>query len=798
MLRDLRLAVRSLCCSPGFTLPASSVMTLSIGAAAFMFAVVDGIVLRPLPFEDSSRLVAIGEVHHRLVARGLSNLGSVAPQNFLDWRRTLTHVEALAASADASGFTWREGPQPEELRALRITANLLDALRVRPTIGRGFDAQHETAGNDRVALISHSLWRRRFGGAPDAIGTTIRVDSGTWEVVGVLPAGFEYPFGLERPPDVFVPYVAPASVRRDEDRNYNLRVIGRLKPGARIEQAREELQSVTAAIAREFPAWFEDRSPDLLSLHEATVGRVRGRMLALLAGAGFILLMACANVANLLLLRATTRARDSAIQAALGANRWQIAGGPLLEAAMLSTAATVAGLALSWLAVAVFRSWLPPALPRVAAIAIDLRVVLITAVAALAIAALAGTGPALRAARRDCRAALDQWSRSGTERASGQPAAVLVVVVVALAVVPLWGAGLFALSLWHVARVDLGFDYRRVLTVAVAPRLASADAAIDDVLARVRLLPGVESAAALAGGLPFSGSWRSVPITVGNTTFDGSDDAVHVRSVSPEYARVMRSSIVRGRYIADGDARGAPLVTVLNEHAVDRFFSGRDPLGAIVGLDGEPRVVIGVVRDIRARGPEQPVNPEAYLPLEQAPAAAVTVLVRTAGDPARLAPDVRDAVLAAVPGVPAQPTTLESQLQRLIAHRQLNTMLSASFAMMALAITALGVYGVTAYTVAQQRGEIAIRMALGALPAHVMRTVLGRAALMIVTGLALGSAAASMLAESVRAFLFAVRPYEPTVYVSVGIVLTLTGLLAAFVPARGAAAVDPIVAMRRL
>jgi hypothetical protein len=346
--------------------------------------------------------------------------------------------------------------------------------------------------------------------------------------------------------------------------------------------------------------------------------------------------------------------------------------------------------------------------------------------------------------------------------------------------------------------VDLGFDYRRVLTVAVAPSLAHADAAIEDVLARVRAMPGVEAAAVLAGGLPFSGSWRSAPITVGDTTFSGPDDAVHVRSVTPEYARVMRSAVLRGRYVATSDTRGGPLVVVLNEHAVQRFFGARNPLGAIVRLDGAPRLVIGVVRDVRARGPEQPVSPEAYLPFEQAPAPAASVLVRTTGDPLRLASNVRDVVLAVVPGVPLQPTTLESQLQRMIAHRQLNMVLTAAFGLMAMAITAIGVYGVMAYTVAQQRGEIAIRVALGALPAHVMRTVLGRAALMIVAGLALGGVVASVLAEWVRAFVFGVRPHEPAVLVSVGVVLTLTGLFAAFFPARWAASVDPIVAMRRL
>jgi putative ABC transport system permease protein len=806
---DVRVAVRSLRLSPGFTLAALAVLTLGTGAGIAMFAIVNSVVLRPLPFDEPNRLIAIGEVHHRLVARGLSNLGSVAAPNFFEWRQSLGTVENLAATSSASGFTIREGDQPEELRALRVTANLFDVLRLQPAIGRAFTTEHEIDGNHRVALISDSFWRRRFGSDPQVIGRTLRVDSGTWEVIGVMPAGFAYPFGLERLPDVFVPYAPPESARsRAAGRNYNLQVVGRLKPGVSLEQTKSELQSITAALAQDLPDWFADRTPGALYLHEATVGRVRGWMLVLLGAVGFVLLIACVNLANLMLARATTRSRESLIRAALGASRWRIARGLLVESLVLTTAGTLWGLLAAWWGVTVVRSALPATLPRIAELQIDARVVAVAAVVAAVVAVVSGLAPALRASTQDLGGALDQAGRSGIGRPRRRVGAVLMIAEVALAVVPLVGAGLFAASFWHVANIDLGLDYRNVLTVSVAPRVTAARTdgleqvtgaqAVDEVMDRVRRLPGVDAVAALAGGLPFSGSWTSSAITVDGTTFDGPDDQVQIRRVTPDYAQVTRTAVQRGRYIDGADSSGAPLVVVLNEEAVRRFFGERDPVGTFVYLDDAPRTVIGVVGDVRVRGPETPVSPEAYLPFAQKPSASASVLVRTTQEPTQLAADVGRIVLGAVPGVPVVPSTLESQLQRMIAHRELNMHLTSVFGMIAVVIAAVGIYGVMAYTVAQQRQEIGVRMALGASPSSVMWMVLRRAALLVGTGLALGSVGSLILAGSIRAFLFEVRPHEPVVFVGVAVVLAMTGLLAAVVPARWAARVDPIIAMRQL
>lgn len=808
LMSDVRVTVRSLCRSPRFTLPALGVLTMGIGAATAMFAIVHAIVLRPLPFDEPERLVAIGEVHHRLAAPGLSNLGSVAAPNFYDWQEALTNVH-LAASTSATGFTIRDGDQPEELRALRATASLFEVLRVRPTLGRTFTTEHEVQGSDRVAVISDGFWRRQFGGDARVIGRTLHVDSGTWEVIGVLPAGFAYPFGVEQPPDLFVPYVPNETARsRTASRNYNLRVVGRLRSGASVAQLDSEIRSVTAAVARDFPEWFPDRSPGVLSLHEATVGRVRGRLFLSLGAVGFVLLIACVNLANLMLARATTRARESQIRAALGASRWRIARGVLAESVVLVLAGTAGGVVLAAWGLRALGSMLPATLPRVAAIQIDAGVLATTAVVALIVAIVAGLGPAHRASARETRLAVDAGGRSGIGRPRRTVGAVLVVAEVALAVVPLVGAGLFTASFRHVTNVDLGLDYRNVLTVSVAPRLTATGGdvqepglagaqAIDDALTRLRMLPGVEAVAALSGGVPFSGSWNSSALTVGGTTFDDPDDRVQLRSVTPDYAKVIRTEVHRGRYVSEADVAGAPAVVILNEEAVRRFFGEQDPVGAVVQLRDAPRIVVGVVGDVRVRGPEQPVSPEAYIPWAQMPSASASVLIRTADDPTRLAQDVSRIVLDVAPGVPVVPSTLESLVQRMVAPRELNMLLTSLFGVLAVAIAAVGIHGVMAYTVAQQQQEIGVRIALGASPGNIMRMVLARATLLVGAGLALGGVGASVLAGSIRAFLFEIQPYDPTVFAGVGIVIVVTGLAAAWIPARWAARVDPIVAMQR-
>jgi predicted permease len=524
-----------------------------------------------------------------------------------------------------------------------------------------------------------------------------------------------------------------------------------------------------------------------------------------------VLLIACVNVANLMLARATTRAREIGIRAALGASRWQIARGLLIESLVLSIAGSLLALFVAMWGVDVLRASLPASLPRMAAIGIDLRVLSATAIAAVATGLLFGLLPALQLSRPNLAGALGEGGRAGMAgRERQRVRSVLVVAEVALAVVLLVGAGLFVSSFVRLINVDLGLDYHNVMAVGVNPRLDTGDPdvwkqaeartplLVDDALQRIRAIPGVEVAAALQGGMPLSGSWyRNVITLPGVPPFESDADQVEIRKVSPEYAQVIHAVVTRGRYVNHTDTLGAPKVVVLNEESVRRFFGGRDPIGTTVQLDDAPRLVVGIVSDVRVGGPEQPIRPEAYIPFAQTSGIGATIVMRTSVDPLQVAPAVRAAAQAVLPDVPLQdPATMAGSLASMLSQRKFNMLLIGLFGVLAIVIAAVGIYGVMAYIVAQQTKEIGLRMALGALPQTVLRGVLARAVFVMAVGGAFGFAGAWMLAATIRSFLFSVEPHDPVVFVSVAALLAVVGLVAAFVPARRAARVDPMVALR--
>jgi len=810
LLMESRLALRSLRGSPGFTTVAIVVLTLGIGSSTAIFSLVDAVVLRGMPFDRADRLVVVGEMDRHIV---VPYVGGAAAPNYFEWKAQQHVFTNMAALVLGRGFIVRGDERPEELRAWQCTAGVFDVLHVHPRLGRAFTAQNEIPGHQHVAVISDGLWRRRFGADPHVLGRTINVDSGSWEIIGVMPPDFMNPFIVSRVTDLWVPYaVTEANDKsRDAGRNYYLHVIARLNDGVTVEQARAEMARITANLATRFPRWFVDRESVVMSLQEATVGRVRAWMLMLLASVGLVLLIACVNVANLLLARATTRSHEIGIRAALGASRWQVARGLLIESLMLSLAGTLCALlAASW-GIRVLRGALPASLPRLAAVSLDMRVLSAAAFAAVITGLLFGLLPALQVSRPNLSHVLGDSGRShmaGRDRQRLRSS--LVIAEVALAVVLLVGAGLFVSSFVRLISVDLGLDYHHVLTVGVNPRLDSADQRswdrartdtprlVRDVLDRVRAIPGVQVVAAVEGGTPLSGSSQTDTITVpGRPPFTGDADQVFIHQVTPEYAEVVRLPIRRGRYLAASDVTGTPLVVVLSEEAVQRFFSGRDPLGAVVQLDGASRQVVGVVGNVRHGGPDTPVEPEAYFPFAQASTIGAEVMIRTRSDSASVSLAVRQAVQASLPDVPvADPVTLETTLGLIVAQRKFNMLLLGLFGALAIMIAAAGIYGVMAYIVAQRVKEIGLRMALGALPREVLSMVLGRALALISVGLAIGVLLSWMVAGSVKTFLFDVQPHDPLVYVSVGLFLLAAGVLAAFVPARRAARVDPMVALR--
>ncbi len=810
---DVRTAARGLRATPGFTVAAVSVLALGVGATTAIFTVADVSLLRPLPFREPDRLVAFGEVD-RDAAGATYRVGAAAPQNYRVWEAQLSTLAGLGAAQNIRLFTAADGREPERLRALRVTASLLDVLGVRPALGTGFTSHHEMEGRDRVVLLGDGLWRRRYGADPAIVGRTVTFESGSYEVLGILPPGFKFPVQLTQPTDVVLPLVRSAQQtirdRSQTGRNYALQVVGRLRDEATFDQARAEFHRVYGSLEAAYPDWFEDMRGAVAPLHDTVVGRMRNWMVLLLGAVGCVLLIACANVANLLLARTSSRARDLMVRAALGASRWRLVRGALVESLLLAAAGLAAGVLVAQWGVAALAAAMPTTIPRVADLAIDARVLGFAALVAVVTGVSCGLLPAWLLTRRTQADALREGGRGGSAgRARQRARAVLVVVEVGLAVTLVVGAGLFAASFSRVLRVDLGIDIEPVLAVGVNPRITPGPRpdlslartqtmeATGRVMARLRALPGVEAVGAVGSGSPLSGSWRTNAITVpGRPEFADAADQVQIREVTPEYADVVRLRLREGRFVSRDDRAGAPPVVVLNEEAVRRFFGGRSPIGMDVKLDEAFWTVVGVVGDVRPQGPEVAVAPEAYFPLSQRPTVGTTVVVRALGDPGALLPEARAAVLQEVPDVPVTAETMRATFREMTAQRRFNMLLVGLFGVLALAIAALGVYGVMAYLVTQQTREIGVRLALGAQRTTVLLFVLARAGAYTAAGLSLGLAAAWALGGTLEAFLFDVRGRDPWVFAGAAVALALTALTAALVPALRAARIDPIVALR--
>ncbi|HEX9761222.1 MAG TPA: ADOP family duplicated permease, partial [Candidatus Acidoferrales bacterium] len=571
-----------------------------------------------------------------------------------------------------------------------------------------------------------------------------------------------------------------------------------------------QMNVLAAALDEQFPKWSPGRRARVVTLHEHLVGRVRAWMLMLLGAVGLVLLISCTNVANLMLARATTRTREVAIRAALGASRSRLIRGLLVESVVLSLLGAAIGIVLAWGGVQVLRAWLPPGIPRVAGIAMDLRVLAAAIGAAVATGIAFGIVPAFQSSRPDLVNSLKEGSRSATTGAAGQRLrSVLVVAEVALAVLLLVGAGLFIGSFVKLVSVDPGFDYHNVMALNVGVPIVGNN--FEDALKRggpyaqqmveaVRSVPGVQMAGAIAGGLPLTGSWSRNGVTLpekGKLT--GDDDSIDSRTVTPSYHQVMRIPLRRGRYLNDQDREGTTPVVVINETAARKYWPGEDPLGKLITYNSVERTVVGIVGDIRHLGPEQPPRQEGYIPMAQGRVIGIVLVMRTQIDPLRAFPAVQSAIWRVNPDqrVSTDTLTLEAYMDRLIAQRRFLMALLGLFGLLGLVIAAAGMYGVMAYIVAQRTNEIGVRMALGATPGNILGMVLRRATVLIAAGLLLGGAAAWYLSAGVRTFLFEVEPNDPNVFVLAVTTLALAGLAASAVPARRAARVDPVVALRQ-
>jgi putative ABC transport system permease protein len=809
-MTDIRDAVRALRATPGFTAAALIVLTLGIGASTAIFSVVDAVVLRGLPFDEHDQLVAVGERRPRsLTAQSNQDtdaLAPVAPQNYMDWLAQQQVFESMSAFAFRA-MTLREADgEPEELRTMRVTASFFMVLRVQPVVGGAFAVEHEVDGRHRVAVLSDGFWRRRFGADRQIVGRLLPLDGASYEVVGVMPPAFGYPSGAARPIDLWVPYVVPAEERThmSGSRSYYLQSIARLKRDVSMRQAQAQLDQVAVALQWTHPDWNKGHGIGVRRLTDHLVGAsTKSWMLMLLGAVAIVLLIACANVANLQLARATGREREVGIRAALGAAQSRLLRQLIVENLILAAAGTLLAVAVASWGVQVLRAAMPEGVPRVTGITMNLRVLATAAALSVGTGLLFGVFPALQLSRPDLTAILRDASRGATAGPGRQRLrGLLVVAEVALAMVLLVGAALFIGSFISLIRIDPGFNAERVLTAIVFPRVTPGNPppdftpAFGDIVDRISRAPGVVHAAAISGGMPLSGSMSITDMAVPGRTIEG-DKGVSIRGVTADYHRVLQIPLRRGRLFDATDRKGSPNVAILNAAAARKYFPGEDPLGRTVVIDRTERTIVGIVGDVRQISLETEPMEEAYVPMVQRPRPTAELVVRTNGDPYSVLPHIKSVVLAVMPDVPVRNVrTMEELLNTRMAQRRLNMLLLGLFGVLGLMISAVGIYGVMAYAVSQRTREIGVRMALGATRGRVIGMVLRQAAALIMLGLVMGTAGAWYLSAAASRFLFRLDAHDPRAFAVAMTMLVCSALIASVVPARRAASVDPIVALR--
>jgi putative ABC transport system permease protein len=799
MLKDLRYALRALRKSPGFALTAMLSIALGIGANTAIFSVVHGVLLRPLPFDRPESLVTVGHVYNQINLRtGVSGAGF---RFYQQESRVFTRAAAFtgwAANLSLDG-------KPERLQGQRATADYFSTLGIQPILGRGFLAEEEEVGNDRVVVLSEGLWARAFGRDPDILTRDLLVNGEAHRVVGVVSNGFE--FGTEPvaiwKPLAFTPQQVDPSCWGCEF----LRMVARLRDGTTLAGAQAELDRL-AALVRARPETFRDSEWGLYtrSSREALAGDIRPALLVLMGAVGLVLLIACANLANLLLARATARQREIAIRTALGAGRWRLARQMLTESVVLALLGGIAGLGLAVLAVRAFVAANPINLSLVEAVGVDGPVLVFTLALTVVFGVLFGLAPALQAGRPALESVLKEGGR--TARRTGGLRSTLVISQVALALVLLVGAGLLLRSFSRWTTVDPGFDADQVLTVRMAFAPARYDTPakralfVDALFRDLRALPGVVS----AGGnvaLPMSGdNWtRSFNVEGYQPPPNANGPWGDFRIVTPSYFQTLGIAIKRGREFDASDVAGGRQVAVVDEVLADKYWPGQDPIGKRVGFGNaeNPRwmEIIGVVAHTMQNNPREDEHTQLYVPYAQLAEGQMGLVLRTRGEPVDLVPQVRQAVLALDPEQPIfDVQTMRDRISSAAAEPRFLSVLLALFALVAAVIAAIGIYGVMSYLVVQQTREFGIRLALGAEPSHVRAYVLRRGLVLSGFGVLAGLGAALALSRAVSGLLFRTSPFDPLVLSTVVAALVGVALLAAWLPARRATRVDPIVALR--
>jgi putative ABC transport system permease protein len=795
LLHDLRYAVRTLRRTPGFVVAAVLTLGLGIGGSTAIFGLVNAVLLRPLPYQDPDRVMAVGESS---TASGPEP--GVSPANFVDWEARSRTLELAAFRY--WGFVLTGLGEPERIVGARVSASLVSVLGVNPILGRTFSREEDRFGGQRVVLVRQDLWERRFSADPTLVGRPLILNGEAFTVLGILPSTALLPDA-----DLWIPLaIEPYALQQRGSRS--LRALARLTPGVSLSEARAEMREIGRRLQREYPAANAGWDVTLRPLRDELVGPVRPTLLVLLGTVGVVLLIACANLAHLSLARATLRHHEMTVRAALGAGRVRLFRQSVTESLVVAFLGGGAGLILARWGTDLLAA-IGPTLPAGAGFKVDGRVLGFTFLLCTLAGLSFGLVPAAHAARARASASLGQGGyRGGRGVGHARLRDVLVGSQVALALVLLVGAGLLANSFVRVQAIDPGFDPANVLAMRLSlpesryPAGHQKTAFYQGLLERVGALAGVTSAA-LVSHVPLTGPALSTDFAIGGRPLPASPPSADYVSISPDYFRVMRIPIVKGRAFTNGDGAEDPPVVIVSAQLARRFWPGADllgrrlQLGATIGAAAEPREIVGVVGNVRSTSLETEPQPTIYVPHAQNPWPAMTALVRTTGDPMRLAASARAQVVAldrdqAVDYV----RTLDQAVGRALARRRFQMVVLAFFAATAVALAAVGVYGVNAYTIAQRTREIGIRAALGATRGGVTRLVVTHAMSCALVGLVVGCAASVLTTRVLADMLYGISATDPATFLAVSVLLAGIALVASYLPAHRAARVDPIEALR--
>jgi putative ABC transport system permease protein len=808
LLKDLSYGARSLLKRPGFTVVVVLTLAVGIGANTAVFSVVNAILLRQLPFRNPEQLVTLWE---RNPARGYEQ-NSPAAGNYVDWRDQNRVFVGMAAYTPRE-FNVSLGDQAERYAGAAVSASLFEVLGVSALKGRVFTTGDETPGNNQVVLISYNFWQKRLPGVLDPAGKTITLDGKTYTIAGVMPEGFRFPGGTGTVLRIFTPAAAELWIPLTLDdkelqqrSSHYLNVIARLKPGATVAQATSEMDGIQQRIEQLYPTFYVGSNVNVVPLNEQVVGTVRRPVLILWGAVGFVLIIACANVANLMLVRSTSRRREIAVRTALGATQSHIIRQLLTESLLLSLAGGTAGILLAIWFVRAFATIVPPTFPRQEEIAVNNAVLIFTLLTSVFTGLMFGLAPALQSVKVDLTKALKAGGRSVAEGSrTYRFRNLLVTAQLSLTLMLLIGAALMIQSFVRLGSVRPGFNTDRILTMEVSLPISNypqprRPALFQQLIERTKALPGVESVAA-AKHLPLSGDNMNFAFDVEKRPFpEGKSPGADCRIVTNDYFNTLGIPVIKGRSFNEGDVIQAPHVLLINEAMARTFFPNEDPLGQrlVLGINGYTGQIVGIVGDVKHVALDAKTNHEVYIPYAQAPYTIdMTLIAKTRNDPFQIVGAVRNEIKVLDPQVAVgKVRTMDAITKESIADARFRTLLLTMFGLVALVLAAVGIYGVISYTVSQRTHEIGVRMALGAQVGHVRNLVMKSGLRLAVAGTAIGLAGAFAVTRLMSSLLFGLEPTDTRTFISVPIVLVFVALMACYIPARRAMKVDPLVALR--